>query len=411
MSSPLTILAGQRPQTAELVIRPAELPGVLVPGLYVHIPFCFHKCHYCDFYSITRQTPGRMRQFVDLILREANHWAGGTGPKVRPRTIFFGGGTPTLLPVDQMQRLIGELKNRFDFSAMNEFTVEANPATVTDEYCRMLAGAGINRLSFGAQSFDRAELALLERHHDPDDVPRSLELARAAGFTRLNLDLIYGICGQSLTSWSRSLETAIQLGTEHLSCYGLTYEPNTPLAVRKRLGRVQAMDEQVELSLADYARRRLWRAGMPAYEISNFARPGAECRHNLLYWTGGDYLGLGPSAASHVRGRRWRNRPHLGEWERAVGDGELPMIDVEHLSLRRRAGELAMLSLRLNRGIVYADFSQRFNLDGRKLFAEPVERLTRMGFLQSDETGTRMTPSGWAVADSLAEEFLLSDDE
>jgi oxygen-independent coproporphyrinogen III oxidase len=386
-----------------------RLPAVSVPGLYVHIPFCFHKCHYCDFYSITGQTPQRMEQFVDRALAEARRWAEADGPVVRPRTVFFGGGTPTLLPRDQMRRLIVGLRGCFDFSRCDEWTVEANPATVDLDYCRMLRESGVNRMSFGAQSFDRAELAVLERHHDPEDVPRSVEIARAAGFARLNVDLIYAICGQTLDSWSQSLEAAIGLGTEHLSCYGLTYEPNTALAVSRRLGRVRAVEPEAELEMLRHTRARLAAAGMAAYEISNYARPGAECRHNLLYWTGGDYIGIGPSAASHVQGWRWKNKGHLGEWESAVDGGGWQLAELEHLAPLRRCGELAMLTLRLSRGLKYAEITDKFAIDARELFGETVERYSRMGLLESDETGARLTDRGLAVADSLAAEFLAED--
>src|SRR4051812_28849574 len=177
-------------------LTPSQLPAGEVEGLYIHIPFCFHKCHYCDFYSITRQSADRMRLFVDRVLREAEQWQAARS--VRPRTIFFGGGTPSLLPLEQMRRLILGLHARFDLTAVNEWTVEANPATVTSEYCRMLREAGVDRLSFGAQSFRPSELATLERHHDPQDVPRSIEIARAAEFSRLNVDLIFAIPGQDM---------------------------------------------------------------------------------------------------------------------------------------------------------------------------------------------------------------------
>src|SRR5688572_22969826 len=358
------------------------LPAATVRGLYVHVPFCFHKCHYCDFYSITRQTPQRMARFVDLMLAEAGLWASASGgPVVRPQTIFFGGGTPSLLPQEQMRRLIGGLRDRFDFSDVNEFTVEVNPATASSEYCAMLRASGVDRLSFGAQSFDADELRTLERHHDPDDVPRSLELARAAGFGRLNLDLIYAIPGQSFESWSTSLEAAIALGTMHLSCYGLTYEPNTPLAVRKRLGQFRAAAESLELDMMHHTRDRLARAGLPPYEISNYAAPAQECRHNLLYWTGGNYAGLGPSAASHVEGHRFRNRPHLGEWERAVESRQLPAIEHERLTPIHRAAELVMLMLRLARPIEFDGYAARTGFDARATFADPIDRLARAGLL------------------------------
>jgi oxygen-independent coproporphyrinogen-3 oxidase len=388
-------------------IRPADLPAAAVPGLYVHIPFCFHKCHYCDFYSITRQTPQRMQRFVDLLLAEADLWASHNArPTLRPRTIFFGGGTPTLLPLADMARLIDGLDQRFDLSACAEWTIEANPATIDPEYCAMLVAHGVNRLSMGAQSFDASELAALERHHDPEDVPRGIEIARSAGLRRLNVDLIYAIPGQTLQSWMRSLESAIQLNTEHISCYGLTYEPNTPLAVRRRLGQLRAADEDLELQMLADTRRRLTDKGLPPYEISNYARPGAECQHNLLYWNGGQYIGLGPSAASHVAGWRWKNRPHLGQWENAIEAADLPALDVEHLAPQQRAGELAMLLLRLSRGLNFADFTAASGFDAKALFAEVIERMGRQKLLDVTQASIKLTDLGLPVADSVAAEFL-----
>jgi oxygen-independent coproporphyrinogen-3 oxidase len=390
---------------------PSTFPAVEVTGLYVHVPFCFHKCHYCDFYSITHQSPERMIAFVDRVLAEARKWAGRESPTLRPKTVFFGGGTPSLLPREQMARLIAGLRSIFDFSQCDEWTVECNPATVDADYCAMLRSSGVDRLSFGAQSFHREDLRLLERHHDPEDVPRSLDLARAAGFERLNVDLIFAIPGQSEESWAATLETAIGLGTSHLSCYGLTYEPNTPLAVKRRLGRITAAEEDIELRMLRHTRERLASAGMPAYEISNYAASGQECRHNLLYWNGGDYIGLGPSAASHVQGWRWKNRPHLGEWEEAVDAERLPADEVEHLSPPRRAGELAMLQLRLTRGIDFADFAARTGVDARIAFADPIERFSRAGLLERTAAGVRLSNAGLAVADSLAAEFLSEDQQ
>jgi oxygen-independent coproporphyrinogen III oxidase len=394
-------------QTLSPALQPAGLPAVTIPGLYVHIPFCFHKCHYCDFYSITRQDSGRMSRFVDLILGEADLWLDGP-QTLRPRTVFFGGGTPSLLPLEEMGRLIAGLKSRFDFSQCVEWTVEANPATVAADYCRMLAENGVNRISMGAQSFEPAELAILERHHQPDDVPRSLEIVRAAGFGRVNLDLIYAIPGQSLSAWRKSLEQAIALGTDHLSCYGLTYEPNTPMAVRKRLGQFQSVEPEIEIEMLRATRKRLGEIGLSAYEISNYARPGQECLHNLNYWTDGDYLALGPSGASHIQGRRWRNRPHLGEWERSIEAAQLPAVDFELLTPAQRAGELAMLMLRLSSGIVLADFNARTGLDAAIIFAEVIDRLGELNLLQVAETAIRLSERGIEVADSVASEFLTA---
>jgi oxygen-independent coproporphyrinogen-3 oxidase len=386
-------------------LRPADVPGAEAPGLYVHVPFCFHKCHYCDFYSITRQTPERMGMFVDLILREAGQWM-SSPVRVRPRTVFFGGGTPSLLPLAEMRRLLLGLRERFDFSGVNEWTVEANPATVSLDYCEMLRETGVDRLSFGAQSFNPTELKLLERHHDPADVPRSVAIAREAGFSRVNVDLIYAIPGQDLAAWSVSLEAALALGTEHVSAYGLTYEPNTAITVRKRLGQFVAAEESLELEMMRHARRRLGEAGLAAYEISNYAKAGEACRHNLLYWTGGNYIGLGPSAASHVEGWRWRNRPHLGEWERAVGRDELPAAELERLSAAQRQGEWVMLRLRLSEGVVFDEYAAQWGHDAREVYAGEIDRLAKHGLLRVTAERFVLSNSGLAVADAIASEFL-----
>jgi oxygen-independent coproporphyrinogen-3 oxidase len=385
---------------------------VVAPALYVHIPFCFHKCHYCDFYSITRQGEDRMERFVDLLLKEAALWAEDQpGPTPIPKTIFFGGGTPSLLPPAMMRRLINGLHQRFDLSQVDEWTCECNPATVRESYGRdylaMLRKLGVNRLSFGAQSFHTADLKMLERHHDPDDVPASVNAGRAVGFQRLNVDLIYAIPGQTLEGWQANLERAIDLGIEHLSCYGLTYEPNTPMAVKKRLGTVRATDEDLELAMFHHTRRRLFEAGRPAYEVSNYARLGAECRHNLAYWHGDDYIALGPSGASHVQGTRWKNRPHLGEWEQAIADGRLPAADVERLTPAQRAGELAMLRLRLDDGIDFADFAERTGSDAQVLFADRFEQFARLGLLHLNATSARLTEKAWDVVDTMAGELLV----
>ncbi|MCY2950992.1 MAG: coproporphyrinogen-III oxidase family protein [Planctomycetota bacterium] len=346
-----------RPNAA---LAPSTLPPVPIPGLYIHIPFCFHKCHYCDFYSLPGQTNERMHRFVHLLLAEADLWAHSpTGPLVRPQTIFIGGGTPTLLPLAYMLRLITGLRQRFDLSNLNEFTIEANPATVTPEYCAALYQHAVTRLSFGAQSFHAAELAVLERRHNPSDVAASIQTARAAGFKRLNVDLIYAIPGQDLPSFAYSLDSVIALQPEHISAYNLTY-----------------------------------------------ARPTEECRHNLLYWNGGSYIGLGPSAASHLDGLRFRNQPHLGDWEQAIQSQTLPAIDLEHLCPLRRAGELAMLQLRLATGINFSQFTSQTHFDPRHLWPTLLTHLHQLSLIELDNHGFRLTPQGINVADAIAAEFL-----
>jgi len=398
-------ILSQTSEAAAASLDPSALPPAFVEGLYIHIPFCFHKCHYCDFYSITRQTPERMARFVDLVLQEARAWTTHP-PQIGPQTIFFGGGTPSLLPLPDMQRLIAGLREIFDLSAVNEWTIECNPATVSGDYLSMLRESGVDRLSFGAQSFDPSELATLERHHAPSDVNHSIALARSAGFERLNVDLIYAIPNQDLASWSSSLESAIALGTEHLSCYGLTYEHNTPMAVKKRLGVIRAADDDLELEMLHHTRRRLREAGFEAYEISNYSHPDQECRHNLLYWNGGNYLGLGPAAASHVEGHRWKNRPHLGEWENAIRDDYLPATEVEHLTSSQRASELIMLQLRLSRGVDLNDVAKLSGLDPLPHHEATLQRLANLKLINLHDDHFHLTERGIDVADAIAAEFV-----
>jgi oxygen-independent coproporphyrinogen-3 oxidase len=380
-------------------------------ALYVHVPFCRHKCHYCDFYSITRQTPERMRDFVRRVLREAELWH-AAADTFAIDTVFLGGGTPSLLPPDAMANLLRGLADRFYLAGVDEWTVEVNPATADAATFDLYRRCGVTRISLGVQSFDPGELATLERHHDPDDVPAAVVAARRAKIDRLSLDLIFAVPGQTPASLGRSLDAAVATNVGHVSCYGLTYEPNTPLAVRRRLGRIEAIEEEAEIGMFRQVRQRLAAAGYAAYELSNFARPtsiedaGGPCRHNLHYWTGDDYVGLGPSAASHIAGVRWRNDPHLGRWERSIDDGDLPAIELERLDADARARELAWLNLRQSRGIRVADFRERTGVNPLAQFADVLDRLTPPGLLEVDDEGVRLSDRGLIVADAVASEFL-----
>ena len=385
-----------------LSLRDADLPAGEIDALYVHVPFCFHKCHYCDFYSITQQSPERMETFVDLLLSEADLWA---RRDAKPRTVFFGGGTPSLLPLPAMRRLLDGLRRRFDFSRLEEWTIEVNPATAGGDYCRMLRDAGVDRLSFGAQSFNTAELQTLERHHDPADVARSVDLARSAGFERLNLDLIYAIPGQTMESWHRSLDAALALGVDHISCYGLTYEEETVIHVKRRLGQLTPTDDDTELQMFAAAREKLAREGIDWYEISNYARPGQECRHNLVYWRGGNYIGLGPSAASHVAGHRFKNLAHLGQWEHAVPGGTLPVVEHEVLSAQQRVEERILLALRLRTGVHFADLAGVAETDPAATYADVLRHLAHLKLITLTPAGFTLTEQGLNVADGVAAEI------
>jgi oxygen-independent coproporphyrinogen-3 oxidase len=274
------------------------------------------------------------------------------------RTIFIGGGTPSLLRPELWQHLLGRLEQSYDLSLIRrgipgegEFTVECNPETVSPALMDILAAGGVTRVSIGAQSFHREHLKTLERWHEPENVGRAVEMARAAGIGRQSVDLIFGIPGQTTDQWRSDLEHARSLGTEHLSCYDLTYEPGTAMTRRLQLGQFTPADEDVEVEMFSATVAMLRSAGLDRYEVSNFARPGCECRHNLAYWRQEQWLAAGPSASAHVGGHRWKNIPRLDDYLNQSDRGLAPITDHEGPDARRALAERIMTGLRLAEGL------------------------------------------------------------
>lgn len=385
-----------------------ELPeGGCAEALYIHVPFCVRKCAYCDFYSQASPAAGTMEQYVQTVLNEAVAWRRRLGEqRLGIRTVFVGGGTPTCLPPTLMQRLICGLRDALRLNQVEEWTVEANPATVDTSYCRLLRDEGVDRLSIGVQSFNDEELVRLGRIHTAAEAERTVEIARDAGFERLSIDLIYGIPGQGESGWRRTLERVWALKLEHVSCYCLSYEAGTPLTRQREAGAVEGAGEDEELALFRMAGRMLAEAGLERYEISNYARLGQECRHNLTYWRGGDYIGIGPAAASHLAGCRWRTPGDLSRWNQMVGSGDWAGDEFERLSLRQRASELAMLMLRLREGIDYDIFARRLGIDVRQTFADELQRLEKTGVIRLNTQNAVLTEHGVEIADSAALEFF-----
>jgi len=372
-------------------------------GLYVHVPFCPSKCGYCDFVSHVPDE-AEFAPLVDAILRELDAAVDKRGLHVE--TIFVGGGTPTFLPTDCLGRLFERLGYYVPDSGTVEFSVETNPGTLDAEKADILLDNGVNRISMGAQSFNEAELRRLERTHRPDQIARTAALIRECGFEHFNIDLIFGIPGQDESTWADSIRRAVDLGPDHLACYGLTYEPGTRLHQQAAAGRVVRMNEDVEARLYTTMVDRLTTAGFEQYEISNFARSGARCQHNLRYWNNLPTVGVGPAAATYIDGLRWRNIPDTAEYVRRTQAGESTAIEVDELDRLGRAGETAMLMLRLIQGIDCRTFREVTGFDPLVLFATPVAYHGAAGRLTADEGRIALTPAGRLVADSVMADFL-----
>jgi oxygen-independent coproporphyrinogen-3 oxidase len=388
--------------------------GAGAASLYIHVPFCFHKCHYCDFYSIV-DTQDRQEAFVDRLCVELRAMAPAAN---RPlKTIFVGGGTPTLLREDLWRRLLDDLQRLFGAAEMpgtgGEFTVECNPETATASLMSTLAAGGVNRISIGAQTFNQHHLRTLERWHDPANVERALDLARGAGIPRSSLDLIFAIPGQTLCEWQEDLHRAIGMGTDHLSCYALTFEPNTAMTARLNRGEFTKADEDLEADMFAATFETLQANGLARYEVSNFARPGQECRHNLAYWRQEDWLAAGPSASGHLRGHRWKNAPRLDDYLQPTPDGTARIIDHEPPDARRELLDWIMTGLRICEGVrdeLLGARAARVGGDVHARVRAVLERALQQGLTELCDGSWRLTNEGFSVADTVIADVFAAID-
>ncbi|MEE9295566.1 MAG: radical SAM family heme chaperone HemW [Phycisphaerae bacterium] len=371
-------------------------------GLYVHVPFCETKCGYCDFYSVAlrNRDPAPL---VGCLVAELQRRAEAASANIR--TVFVGGGTPTVLPLAEMIHLFEALGEVLSDHRVAEFTVEANPATLNDARLAVLTSAGVDRLSMGAQSWHAAELAALERLHSPDDIKPGVELARAHGINRLNLDLMFGIGGQTMASWSESLERTISLGVDHISCYGLTYEPGTRLTAQYTAGKITPCDEALEAEMYLYAIDRLAEAGLEQYEISNFARPGERCLHNMIYWRREPYIGIGPSACGLVDDVRYKNVADIAAYVRGIKEAGDAVTESEVVTGALLAGEMLMLQLRLNEGVDLGQVAQRSGIDVAQVLQSSLAKYRHMEMLRLCGEVLSLTLRGRLFADSIISEL------
>lgn len=372
-------------------------------GVYVHVPFCRQRCIYCDFYSTAPVAPSLVEPFVEAVLAELAFWRSRVDLSA-VRTLFVGGGTPTALPADAIESLLRALTRALP--ALDEFTIEANPATLDLALARRIRSIGANRLSFGAQSFDPADLALLSRLHGRNAIAESMRVARMAGFENVSLDLMLGLPNQTVTAWQANLRAAVDLAADHLSCYGLSYEPGTVLAQLAATGRVTPLSEErvSQMYLATLA--QLSASGYVHYEISNWSLPGRACRHNLLYWRNRPWLGVGPSAASYLSGFRFRGVPDVRRYIECVVAGAPDYVDVERLQAAAALGEAIMLALRLREGADLDELSRHAGIDARAAMAAAIDKHLALGTIAWRANRLTLTDAALPVADSVLADFV-----
>ena len=365
----------------------------MIRHVYVHIPFCARICPYCAFYKdlLDRSQTGR---FCEAILRELDQQCASF--TLTPETIYFGGGTPTALTTSQLEGLLGGFRERLDLSSLAEWTIEANPGSVSTRKAALLRKLGVTRVSLGIQSWDDELLKLLGREHTSQQAEQSFQILRAAGFSNINVDLMFGLPGQTTEQWRFTLEKTIAIKPDHVSAYCLTYEEDTEFFLRHARGELR-QDPDSDAAFFETAMSILEDAGYEHYEISNYARSGFSSVHNRAYWLGNDYLGIGPSAFSTVGMYRWQNVCDYRNYTDRVFSGQSPKGFSEDLTTKMKRTERIALSLRMREGVSASDL---------KHFAQQTNELIALGLLRQSNGNFLLTRKGKSLADSVAEAFL-----
>lgn len=361
-------------------------------GLYIHFPFCLRKCAYCDFHSVAGHGDW-MIPYARALCAEARRVSLSLKGVVID-TVYLGGGTPTLIPAHSIGQVLDTCREVFYITPDAEISIEANPATVDAGSLAQLRAAGVNRLSIGAQSFSEELLSTLGRIHHSEDIGAVVRAAADAGFDNISIDLIYGIPGQTLDDWRDTLEKAVSLPITHISAYALKIEPGTPFYAQREAGMLTLPGEDAECDMQDMAGNILAGAGLHRYEVSNHARPGYECRHNLHYWYYDEYLALGSGACGRLGAARYTGDTDIRAYIGAAEAGLPAYSAKEMLPPETRQQEAVMMGLRLTGGIGYADFQERFGIDLRERHGEAIRRLCELGLGVSDGAGLRLTRRG-----------------
>ncbi len=370
---------------------------------YLHVPFCAHRCGYCDF-AISVGRDDLMPLYVDALAAEL----AGLGTPRSVDTIFIGGGTPTHLPPRELDLVLQAIRLWLPLNPGGEFSIESNPESLSAEKCRLLADAGITRVSIGVQTFQPHLLKALDRIHSRAQIPFAIDAVKAAGL-ELSLDLIFGAPGATLLDWERDLAEAVAYGSRHISTYGLTYEKGTPLWKDRERGRLAAVGEDEELAMYDSAIDFLTECGFEQYEISNFARPGHRCRHNGHYWANEAYYGFGVGAARHVNFNRELNVRSTPDYIRRVLAGESPTFQSEVLTPLDRAFETLAVQLRRAEGIRLAEFEVQTGFAFEPLVDKRLSALLERGLVIRDDASVRLTRAGQRLADAIVEDLMKAN--
>ena len=373
-------------------------------GIYLHIPFCASRCHYCNFATGGYESELAQRYVTDL-LTEIN--ATEVTEKMRTvDTIYFGGGTPTTLSVAQLASIINLCREKFTVTDDVEITTEANPGTISLEYFQGLRSIGFNRISFGVQSFDDAELKMIDRAHTADEAGEAVKLARQAGFQNISIDLIAGLPEQKMSTWRRNLQAAFALGTEHISVYLLELYKDAPLLHRIKRGELQAVDEDLTVemyyALVDEADKQ----GFAHYEISNWARPGFASRHNLKYWTGAPYWAFGVSAAGYDGQTRWTNTRNINEYLQRIESGKSPISERIDLTADDQQSEAIFLQLRLQGGVNLLSHQHQFGVDVKARYQDEIARLREAELIEFENDTMRISRAGKVLANEVFQAFV-----
>lgn len=374
--------------------------GEAAAGIYIHIPYCLSKCDYCSFNSIPCLNPPG--EYLTAVKKQAELFAGQEWTKTRSfASLFMGGGTPTIYPGEQLGKLVSHCRELFALPAEAEISVEANPNTVSLESLQNLHRAGVNRLSIGVQSFSTPLLQAIGRSHNREEALQAVSWARQAGFGNINIDLIFGLPGQTFADWQESLKTVLSLEPEHLALYELSVEEGTPFFSRQQAGNLSLPEDELLADMEGFARERLPGAGLAQYEVSNYARPGMECRHNINYWQNGSYLGLGAGAVSSLSGMRVKNIAEPDIFIDQINKGSQPFSEAECLPLAARFRETVIMGLRLNRGVPLSALSCRFGLTPQGYYGKILQELEAQGLIEVAGDCLRLTPAGQPVANQV----------